>query len=192
MPRKNKKTNKNKSLFLGLRAYSRRSVKGRRIYGGRIYGGGSCGPCMMRGGKTFKQREKGKGSLPHFYRLVTLQFLEMLNTVKLYHWKTYSYATHKATDELYGKLNENIDHFIEVLLGKTGQRIDLSNVRSIPLKDYTSVEVFKREVESYKAFLVGLDNNPALQSMSNTDLYNIRDELLGNLNQFLYLLTFTK
>jgi hypothetical protein len=26
-------------------------------------------------------------------------FLHMLNTVKLYHWKTLSFATHKATDE---------------------------------------------------------------------------------------------
>ena len=43
-------------------------------------------------------------------------FLEMLNTVKLYHWKTHSYAQHKATDELYSKLNENIDTFVEILL----------------------------------------------------------------------------
>jgi hypothetical protein len=160
--------------------------------------GGNCSSCMMRGGgmkTTNKSRKyRGSSSLSHFYKEVTLKFLEMLNTVKLYHWKTYSYATHKATDELYGKLNENIDHFIEVLLGKskTGQRIDLMNVKTLSLKDYTSLEVFKREIDSYKSFLVGLDNHPALQSMSNSDLFNIRDELLANLNQFLYLLTFTK
>jgi len=131
-------------------------------------------------------------SLPFFYKRVTIQFLKMLNTIKLYHWKTYSYATHKATDELYSKLNENIDNFIEVLLGKTGRRVDLMNVKMLPLKDFNSVIVFKNEIESYKRFLVDLDNEPALQSMSNTDLYNIRDEILGNLNQFLYLLTFTK
>jgi hypothetical protein len=28
--------------------------------------------------------------------------------------------------------------------------------------------------------------------MTNTDLLNIRDEILGDLNQFLYLLTFDK
>ena len=32
-------------------------------------------------------------------------FMGMLNMVKLYHWKTYSYAKHQATDELYKKLN---------------------------------------------------------------------------------------
>ena len=28
--------------------------------------------------------------------------------------------------------------------------------------------------------------------MSNTDLFNIRDTILGDMNQFLYLLTFNK
>ena len=30
-------------------------------------------------------------------------FMGILNMVKLYHWKTYSYAKHQATDELYMK-----------------------------------------------------------------------------------------
>jgi hypothetical protein len=38
--------------------------------------------------------------------------LEMIMMVKLFHWKTHSYATHKATDELYSKLNEHVDQFI--------------------------------------------------------------------------------
>ena len=40
--------------------------------------------------------------------LIVLMFLRMLNTVKLYHWKTFSYAQHKATDELYASLNTHI------------------------------------------------------------------------------------
>ena len=35
---------------------------------------------------------------------ITKVFLEMSNTVKLYHWKTLSYSTHNATDELYKDL----------------------------------------------------------------------------------------
>ena len=31
---------------------------------------------------------------------IVTMFLQMLNTVKLYHWKTSSYAQHKATDSL--------------------------------------------------------------------------------------------
>ena len=39
-------------------------------------------------------------------------FLEMLHMVKLYHWRTKSYSQHKATDELYSKLNDKIDKFV--------------------------------------------------------------------------------
>ena len=42
------------------------------------------------------------------YDLV-LCLLELLLSVKFYHWRTSSYSTHKATDELYGDLNDNID-----------------------------------------------------------------------------------
>jgi len=134
---------------------------------------------------------KGKSSsLSDFQKEISATFLEMLLMVKLFHWKTTSYATHKATDELYLKLNANIDSFIEILLGKTGSRIDLMSKSNIRLVDLSSQESLKREVEAFKGYLVGLNDNKALQTMSNTDLFNIRDTILGDLNQFLYLLTF--
>ena len=110
--------------------------------------------------------------------------------VKLFHWKTTSYATHKATDDLYTKLNANIDEFVEVLLGKTGIRTDLMSNKTIRLVDLSSAESLKREVEAFKGYLVSLNDNAAMKKMSNTDLYNVRDTILGDMNQFLYLLTF--
>jgi DNA-binding ferritin-like protein len=149
--------------------------------------------------KTFKRRtnnifsrknRSGSGSLNAFQKQITVVFLEMLMMVKLFHWKTHSYATHKATDELYASLNEHIDSFIEVLLGKTGSRIDLMSNRTIKLIDLNSQEQLKSKIMSLKSYLVGLDNSRALSTMSNSDLLNIRDEILGDLNKFLYLLTF--
>ncbi len=129
-------------------------------------------------------------SMDSFQREIASVFLEMLLMVKLFHWKTTSYATHKATDELYTKLNANIDGFIEILLGKTGSRIDLMSKNNIRLVDLSSQESLKREIEGFKSYLVNLNNNKAMQKMSNTDLSNIRDTILGDMNQFLYLLTF--
>jgi DNA-binding ferritin-like protein len=147
--------------------------------------------------KTFRRRtnnaisRKNRGaSLSVFQKQITVLFLEMLIMIKLFHWKTHSYATHKATDELYASLNDHIDNFIEVLLGKTGSRIDLMNNKSIKLIDLNSQESLKSKIMSIKSILVGLDNNRALTSMSNSDLFNIRDEILGDLNKFMYLLTF--
>jgi DNA-binding ferritin-like protein len=143
-----------------------------------------------RSGGT-RKRISSNSSLSNFQKEITIIFMEMLMMIKLYHWKTHSYATHKATDELYSKFNEHIDEFIEVLLGKTGSRIDLMSHKSIRLIDLKSQETLKKEIESFKGYLVNLDDNKALKTMKNSDLYNIRDEILGDLNQFLYLLTFT-
>jgi DNA-binding ferritin-like protein len=137
-----------------------------------------------------KNHSGKSSSLNAFQKEITLVFLEMLMMVKLFHWKTTSYATHKATDELYTKLNANIDGFIEILLGKSGSRIDLMSNKTLKLVDLSSQESLKREVEIFKRYLVNLNENKAMLSMSNTDLFNIRDTILGDLNQFLYLLTF--
>jgi len=114
-------------------------------------------------------------------------FIEMLNVVKLYHWKTKSYAQHKATDELYELLNGHIDKFVEVMLGKNGSRIEMweKDVLSI---QYTNLSDFKDRVYEYRTFLSQLNNY--FDATTDSDLLNIRDEILGDLNQFLYLLTF--
>ena len=144
-----------------------------------------------RSNNTYSRKNRNTGStMSAFQKQITVVFLEMLMMVKLFHWKTYSYATHKATDQLYDSLNDNIDKFIEVLLGKTGSRIDLMGKKSISLIDLNSQESLKSKIMSLKNYLVGLDNNKALSTMSNSDLFNIRDEILADLNQFLYLLTF--
>lgn len=140
--------------------------------------------------RKISSSKKSSSSIKSLGKEVTVIFLEMLLMVKLFHWKTYSYATHKATDELYSKLNDDIDKFIEVLLGKTGSRIDLMGHKSISLIDLSSPEQLKSKIESFKSYLVGLTNNKGLGSMTNTDLLNIRDEILSDMNQFLYLLTF--
>jgi hypothetical protein len=112
-------------------------------------------------------------------------FLHMLNTVKLYHWKTTSFSTHKATDELYSKLNEKIDEFVEVMLGKRelGGRAKLLNVSLIKLSVYSNNDAFKKQIEMYKDFLLSFNESLGV------DLLAIRDEILAAFNQFLYLLS---
>lgn len=123
------------------------------------------------------------------FQEITVKFLELLMMIKLYHWKTFSYSTHKSTDDLYDSLNSNIDEFMEVLFGKTQKRSNLVNKKTIQLIDLTSPEQLKQKIMNYKSYLVGLDDNKAMKTMSNSDLYNIRDEILGSLNKFMYLLT---
>jgi len=131
-----------------------------------------------------------KQILSKFEKEITVYFFEMLLLIKLFHWKTYSYATHKATDDLYSKFNEHMDKFIEVLLGKTGIRIDLINKKQINLYDLNNKEQLIKKINEFKSYLINLNKNRAMTLMSNVDLLTIRDEILGDMNQFLYLLSF--
>jgi hypothetical protein len=143
--------------------------------------------------KTKKNIKKYKYST-NFKEQIVIKFLVVLNMTKLYHWKTYNYAAHKASDELYEVLSKNIDRFVEVMLGKlNGERVNLENVKTIPLIDFPSGNHFDDDMISeltlFKSYLVELDNKPFLNSMTNSDLFTIRDEMLASINQFLYLLS---
>jgi hypothetical protein len=145
--------------------------------------------------KTRKNiHKKNKPTFTNFKEQIVMKFLVVLNMTKLYHWKTCNYAAHQASDKLYGVLNKNVDSFVEVMLGKlNGERVNLENIKSIPLIDFPSGSHFdddmKTEINHFKNYLVDLDNEPILKKMSNNDLYTIRDEILAALNQFLYLLS---
>jgi len=116
-------------------------------------------------------------------------FLEMINMVKLYHWKTHSFAEHKATDELYQQLSEKTDRFIEVLMGKDQSRIQLIE-KHIDLLDPDSVKQFTERIHSYRSFLE--DINIYFDKRNDSDLLSLRDDILADLNQFLYLLSMNK
>jgi DNA-binding ferritin-like protein len=119
-------------------------------------------------------------------------FFEMLNTIKLYHWNTKSFAEHKATDELHSNLSELIDEFVEVLLGKqvplssppsTSSRIKFEKT-TVNIYHFNEKEDFIKKLKSYNRILVGFNEH---LGNSDTDLLNIRDELLGSINKTLYL-----
>jgi len=132
---------------------------------------------MSRGASKYSENE------------IVLKFIQMLNIIKIYHWKTLSYPEHKATDELYESFNGRMDEFVETMLGKTGKRFNLSSVKHIPFYDYTNVTKFKQCIETFKIYLVNMSNASYFKNPVNSDLLNIRDEILGDLNKFTYLLT---
>jgi hypothetical protein len=141
--------------------------------------------------KISKTMKKGnKSGIAGLAKLVIPKFLEMINTIKIYHWKTSSYSTHKATDDLFGSLNTKTDEFVEVMLGKSDiNRDSVLRFSSVKLVMFSSNAECRKLVEGYKKFLIDLPKNKNFNAMANVDLLAIRDEILALLNQFLYLLT---
>jgi hypothetical protein len=126
-----------------------------------------------------------------------LCFLELLNTIKIYHWTTLSYPTHKATDELHGKLSTLVDSFIEIYIGHCSRGKGAGAGAGLPVFRFRTAKdacISFCECKSLDAFCKVLDDNIIhLEGLTNklrgyTDLVNIRDEMVGALAQALYLL----
>jgi hypothetical protein len=133
-----------------------------------------------------------------------LCFLELLNTIKIYHWSTLSYPTHKATDELHEKLSTLVDSFIEIYIGHCsrgrGAGAGAGAGAGVPVFRFRTAKdasISFCECKSLDAFCKVLDDNIVhLEGLTErlngyTDLVNIRDEMVGALAQALYLLRLT-
>ena len=112
-------------------------------------------------------------------------FFHMSNSVKLYHWQTTNFARHKATDDLFSGLQPLIDEFIEVYMGRY-ERPDFSYSFKLSIREITDNSADSL-IKEYINYLSNDINNYV--SESDTDLLNIRDEMLTLLNKTLYLFT---
>jgi hypothetical protein len=111
--------------------------------------------------------------------------LQMQNQYKIFHWQTMSYSQHNSFGEVYDSLSNKIDEFIETYMGKYG-RVISANTFNLSLSNYASAD-FVKVTDSYIEFLIGLSSQ--LDSAKDSDLLNIRDEILASLNKLKYLLT---
>lgn len=113
-------------------------------------------------------------------------FLHLRNQIKLYHWQTKVYSRHIATDKILESLDKHIDSFVEIYIGKYG-RPKVSGKNSIITLHNLNEPGAVRLVNSAIKYIQGALTK-SLKPM-DTDLLNIKDEILGELNQLLYLFT---
>ncbi len=142
---------------------------------------------MRRRTNKRKGANKNEGVAASYEQTLVCNFLETLHMIKLFHWRTTCFSEHKATCELHAKLSENIDTFVETMMGKNGKRIHMNEAHKFDICDCTTVEQLKMRMQEFKSMLIDMPNK--LDPVVNSDLLNIRDEMVGHINQFLYLLT---
>ena len=118
------------------------------------------------------------------------------HNVKLYHWQTTSYARHKATCDFLTAYLPLVDQFIEVYLGHNPE------VKS----KITKMKMFDTSIAPARENLADLSQDSTaillndlasrLQKIDQTgfikqsDLLNIRDEIVSQIKQTLYLFSF--
>jgi hypothetical protein len=109
-------------------------------------------------------------------RPITLYFLEVLNSIKLFHWNTSSFAAHKAADQLHDKLSDLIDKFVEILL--RDKQLASFKVNA-PVFNLSKPNLI-RYISKFDSYILSLN--------LDNDLANIRDEMTAEIHQFFYLL----
>ena len=117
---------------------------------------------------------------------IIIVMMTLRDQIKIYHWQTMSHPRHKATDDLVGKLDDNIDKFTEVFIGKYG-RPNFRKTASIKIHNFHDKDgpAFLKSATQWLT-----KDLPKLLDKEDTDLLNIRDEILADLNQSRYLFTF--
>jgi len=110
--------------------------------------------------------------------------LRIQNQLRIYHWQTTSYTEHKAFGKAYENLDDLIDTFIEAFFGKYGRsKAKLSF--NIELRNYEDgVDGFiDTSIDYLRNF------NSELDTSSDSELLNIRDEMIAEFDRLKYLLT---
>jgi len=114
-------------------------------------------------------------------------FFEVREQIKLYHWQTKVYSRHKATDDVISALDESIDQYVETYMGKYGRPKMTSATNTIRVTNMSETSIVKC-IKSYITYM----NTTLVKKLDpsrDSDLFNVRDEMMGQLNKLLYLFT---
>ena len=105
--------------------------------------------------------------------------------MKICHWQTKGIARHEAFGNFYDDLTPLIDDFIEQSMGKYGRFTLDDETKTIQLNNLSEIDI-KGMVSTTREALVQFTEQ---LDPSDTDLLNLRDEILGKVNKYAYLFT---
>lgn len=116
---------------------------------------------------------------------VAEQFVSMVllarDTAHLEHWKTKSYAQHKALNEFYDSVLELIDGFVEQYQGYYAKRMDITRAEDDGKGSIRELLEYQCEWIEMKRYKICDKDDTALQ--------NTIDEIVRQYQSTLYMLT---
>ena len=117
--------------------------------------------------------------------LISFSF-KLTNSLKLYHWQTTSYARHITSGQLFDLLIVLLDKLVETYQGKY-ERINISTIdlNITKLSDSDIISMLKESI----IYLNNIEDYTKIKK-SDSDILNIRDEIIGEITKTLYLFTF--
>jgi hypothetical protein len=111
--------------------------------------------------------------------------LEVQVQFKINHWQTKEFSRHNAFGGIYDALGDLIDRFVEESMGKYGRFVLDDESKTINLQNLAELDL-KGMLKTTKDALIQFTEE---FEPTDTNLMNIRDEILGEVNKLQYLLT---
>jgi hypothetical protein len=112
--------------------------------------------------------------------------MNLYDQVKIYHWQTMHFPRHEAAGKLIEALDDQIDTFVETYMGRYGRPRLTARTGTIHVRNFND----KQAVALLKDAIDWMTHTlPKKLKREDTDLLNIRDEIVGTLNKTLYLFT---
>ena len=111
--------------------------------------------------------------------------LGLQNQLRINHWQTKGYARHIAFGEAYDQLGDLIDSYLESAMGKYGRFVldeENKTIQLINLSEVNPKDMISTSIRLLEDFSTQVDEK-------DTDLLNLRDEMIATLSKLLYLLT---
>ena len=116
---------------------------------------------------------------------IILKLVQIQTQWRFLHWQTFGDAKHRTYGEIYEGLDDLIDSFTEVMMGKYG-RPTFDSEFAIMFQDIAALSI-QKFMDGITEFFVSLTDK--LDPRYDTDLLNLRDEMLAVINKAKYLLT---
>jgi hypothetical protein len=114
-----------------------------------------------------------------------LKLVQIQYQFRFLHWQTFGDAKHKSYGEVFENMNDLVDDFVEAMMGKYG-RPEFESEFMIAFQDIKSLNL-QNFIDGIVEFLVSMTE--VLDNKYDTDLLNLRDEILLLINKLKYLLT---
>lgn len=115
-------------------------------------------------------------------KLLFEYFIGFLGQIKIFHWSTMKYSTHKALDDLHKNLSDFIDEFIEVYIGKFNkQPIELFKISVDATSDTSNLISY---LEDQREFIRNIRNK---QFKNLSEIQNILDSMISSISNTIYL-----
>ena len=116
---------------------------------------------------------------------IIIKLVQIQTQFRFVHWQTTYDAKHRAYGKVYDKMGDLIDDFVEAMMGKYGRPVFDSEF-GVMFQDLESMKL-QNFIDGTCEFLISLTEQ--LNPTMDTDLLNLRDEMLLLINKLKYLLT---